>query len=263
MGVYADNPLGRIGYLQSAAFRSSRLVVDTGIHAKGWSREQAIQSMMEATGNDEARTVTEIERYCVIPGQACSYMVGKQAILRMRASAQQALGRSLRLKGLPRHAAHQRLHAADGHRELVQRLGGRRPERLKAPPSRSVFRRGWRFVATPLPSLFWLARLQATLVSEGEFHMHITRRALLGATAAGVVLACVRAPGSPADRELTHPRSRSSHDIPARVAGVRDLARRFGRASGRALHRSPERFFARRPQRALQIAQTGSTNCAR
>jgi uncharacterized protein (DUF885 family) len=92
MGVYADNPLARIGYLQSAAFRASRLVVDTGMHALGWSREQAIQSMMEATGNDESSTVTEIERYCVIPGQACSYMVGKQAILRMRASARQALG---------------------------------------------------------------------------------------------------------------------------------------------------------------------------
>lgn len=92
MGVYADNPLGRIGYLQSAAFRASRLVVDTGMHALGWSREQAIQSMMQATGGDESSTITEIERYCVIPGQACSYMVGKQAILRMRDSARQALG---------------------------------------------------------------------------------------------------------------------------------------------------------------------------
>jgi uncharacterized protein (DUF885 family) len=99
MGVYADNPLARIGYLQSAAFRSSRLVVDTGIHSKGWSREQAIQSMMEATGNDESSTVTEIERYCVSPGQACSYMVGKQAILRMRANAQQALGDRFDIKG--------------------------------------------------------------------------------------------------------------------------------------------------------------------
>lgn len=99
MGVYASNPLGKLGYLQSAAFRSSRLVVDTGIHSKGWSREQAIQSMMQATGNDESSTTTEIERYCVIPGQACSYMVGRQAILRMRASAQQALGDRFDLKG--------------------------------------------------------------------------------------------------------------------------------------------------------------------
>jgi uncharacterized protein (DUF885 family) len=99
MGMFADNPLNKLGYLQSAAFRSSRLVVDTGIHSKGWSRELAIQSMMQATGNDETSTITEIERYCVIPGQACSYMVGRQAILRMRASAQQALGDRFDLKG--------------------------------------------------------------------------------------------------------------------------------------------------------------------
>lgn len=99
MGVYADNPFGKLGYLQSAAFRSSRLVVDTGIHSKGWSREQAIDSMMQATGQDRGSTTTEIERYCVIPGQACSYMIGRQAILRMRASAQQTLGDRFDLKG--------------------------------------------------------------------------------------------------------------------------------------------------------------------
>jgi len=92
MGVYADNPLGRIGYLQSTAFRASRLVVDTGLHLKGWSREQAIQSMMEATGRGESGVATEVERYCVIPGQACSYMVGRQAINRMRDSARATLG---------------------------------------------------------------------------------------------------------------------------------------------------------------------------
>jgi len=99
MGVYADNPLGRLGYLQSAAFRSSRLVVDTGIHSKGWTREQAIQSMVEATGNGESSVITEIERYCVIPGQACSYMVGREAIKRMRASAQEALGDRFDMRG--------------------------------------------------------------------------------------------------------------------------------------------------------------------
>jgi uncharacterized protein (DUF885 family) len=99
MGMFADNPLGKLGYLQSAAFRSSRLVVDTGIHSKGWSREQAIQSMMQATGNDESSTTTEIERYCVIPGQACSYMVGRQAILRMRDSARTTLGDRFDPKG--------------------------------------------------------------------------------------------------------------------------------------------------------------------
>jgi uncharacterized protein (DUF885 family) len=99
MGVYEDNPFGRIGYLNSAAFRASRLVVDTGIHAKGWTREQAIQSMAEATGGGGPGTVTEIERYCVIPGQACSYMVGREAIKRMRTNAQSALGDRFDLRG--------------------------------------------------------------------------------------------------------------------------------------------------------------------
>ena len=80
MGMYAHDPLGRLGYLQSAAFRASRLVVDTGMHHLRWSREQAIQSMMAATGSPESSVETEIERYCVWPGQACSYMVGRQAI---------------------------------------------------------------------------------------------------------------------------------------------------------------------------------------
>jgi uncharacterized protein (DUF885 family) len=99
LGAYADNPLGRLGYLQSATFRASRLVVDTGIHHKRWTREQAIQSMMDATGDQESSVTTEIERYCVWPGQACSYMVGRQAINRMRDSARQTLGAGFDLKG--------------------------------------------------------------------------------------------------------------------------------------------------------------------
>lgn len=98
LGVYADNPLGRLGYLQSATFRASRLVCDTGIHHLRWSREQAIASMMEATGDQESSVTTEIERYCVWPGQACSYMVGRQEINRLRARAQAALGAGFDLK---------------------------------------------------------------------------------------------------------------------------------------------------------------------
>jgi uncharacterized protein (DUF885 family) len=98
LGAYANNPLGRLGYLQSATFRASRLVVDTGMHHKRWSREQAIQSMMEATGDAESSVTTEIERYSVWPGQACSYMVGRQAINRMRTAAQQQLGARFDLK---------------------------------------------------------------------------------------------------------------------------------------------------------------------
>lgn len=99
MGMYQTNWAGRLGYLQSATFRASRLVCDTGIHALRWTREQAIQSMVEATGNPVSSTTTEIERYCVWPGQACSYMVGRQAINRMRDSARQTLGANFDIRG--------------------------------------------------------------------------------------------------------------------------------------------------------------------
>ncbi len=99
LGIYADDRLGRLGYLQSATFRASRLVVDTGIHHKRWSREQAIQSMMQATGDQESSITTEIERYSVWPGQACSYMVGRQAINRMRDASRATLGERFDLKG--------------------------------------------------------------------------------------------------------------------------------------------------------------------
>ncbi len=99
LGVYANDRLGRLGYLQSATFRASRLVVDTGMHHLRWSREQAIASMVEATGDQESSVTTEIERYCVWPGQACSYMVGRQAINRMRDASRSALGARFNLKG--------------------------------------------------------------------------------------------------------------------------------------------------------------------
>jgi uncharacterized protein (DUF885 family) len=99
MGMYANDPFGKVGYLQSAAFRASRLVVDTGIHSKRWTREQAIDSMVAATGDQRSSITTEIERYCVWPGQACSYMVGRQAINRMRDGARQALGQNFDMKG--------------------------------------------------------------------------------------------------------------------------------------------------------------------
>ena len=92
MGVYADDPLGEIGYLQAALFRAARLVVDTGLHAKRWSREQAIATMSSIDGEPGSSTATEIERYCVWPGQACSYMVGKLTWLRLREKARAALG---------------------------------------------------------------------------------------------------------------------------------------------------------------------------
>jgi len=92
MDVYQDDPLGEIGYLQSALFRAARLVVDTGIHALRWSREKAIAAMVEIDGDPESSAATEIERYCVWPGQACSYMVGKLTWLSLREKARAALG---------------------------------------------------------------------------------------------------------------------------------------------------------------------------
>lgn len=84
LGMYADDPLGKIGYLASYAFRASRLVVDTGIHAMGWSREQAIDYMVQNSSQSPTAARTEIDRYIVYPGQACSYKVGQIAISRVR-----------------------------------------------------------------------------------------------------------------------------------------------------------------------------------
>lgn len=92
MGMYDNDPLGRLGYLQSMAFRAARLVVDTGLHAKGWSREKAIDYMVGVTGDQPSSIATEVERYIVWPGQACAYMVGRQTINRLRDKARAELG---------------------------------------------------------------------------------------------------------------------------------------------------------------------------
>lgn len=92
MGLYADDPWGRLGYLQSALLRAVRLVLDTGLHAQRWSREKAVAYYMQRLGSPERAAATEVERYCVWPGQACSYMIGKMSWLRLRSRAQEKLG---------------------------------------------------------------------------------------------------------------------------------------------------------------------------
>jgi uncharacterized protein (DUF885 family) len=92
MGMYDSDPLGRLGLLQSLLFRAARCVVDTGIHAKGWSRERAIDYMVETTGEVRSGMTTEIERYCTWPGQATSYKVGQTRWLKLRADARARLG---------------------------------------------------------------------------------------------------------------------------------------------------------------------------
>lgn len=98
IGAYQGDPLGRLGYLQSMTFRAARLVVDTGLHAKRWSREQAIDYMVGVTGDQRSSIATEVERYCVWPGQATAYMVGRETINRLRTKAKAELGDKFDLK---------------------------------------------------------------------------------------------------------------------------------------------------------------------
>jgi len=98
LGVYDDDPVGRLGYLQSIAFRACRLVVDTGLHAKRWTREQAIQWFVETNGSSVEEVSSEVDRYCAWPGQACGYKVGHSEINRLRGKAQKALGAKFDLR---------------------------------------------------------------------------------------------------------------------------------------------------------------------
>jgi uncharacterized protein (DUF885 family) len=99
MDFYADDPLGDLGRLQAEMFRAVRLVVDTGMHAKKWSREQSIDYMVAKTGKVPAEVTREIERYVVWPGQATAYKVGQLALLRLREQAERDLGPKFDLRG--------------------------------------------------------------------------------------------------------------------------------------------------------------------
>ncbi len=95
---FMDDPYSELGYLQSEIFRAVRLVVDTGIHFKHWTREKAIQYMKDHTGSNEKEVVSEIERYIVMPGQACAYKVGELKIVALREKAKKALGKRFDIK---------------------------------------------------------------------------------------------------------------------------------------------------------------------
>ncbi|MGH7027932.1 DUF885 domain-containing protein [Brevundimonas sp.] len=96
LNAYADNPLGRVGFLMSYLFRAVRLVVDTGIHAERWSREQAVEYMAASGAKPLDASNSEINRYTVWPGQACAYKVGHTVIARLRAEAEAKPGFDLR-----------------------------------------------------------------------------------------------------------------------------------------------------------------------
>lgn len=92
LGFYENDPFGNLGRLQAEMFRAVRLVVDTGIHHKKWTREQAIDYMVQNTGMTTTEVTTEIERYIVWPGQACAYKIGMLKILELREKAKKELG---------------------------------------------------------------------------------------------------------------------------------------------------------------------------
>jgi uncharacterized protein (DUF885 family) len=98
LGAYQDDPVGRLGYLQSIAFRACRLIVDTGIHAKRWTREQGVQYFVDVNGSNPLEVASEVDRYCSWPGQACGYKVGHSEINRLREQAMKALAAKFDLK---------------------------------------------------------------------------------------------------------------------------------------------------------------------
>ncbi|MFL9842132.1 DUF885 family protein [Sphingomonas sp. ST-64] len=92
MGMYEGDPLGQVGYLQSLLFRATRLVVDSGMHAKRWSREKATDYFIATTGIARGRSQGEIDRYTVWPGQACSYKIGHTVWVQLRDEARAKAG---------------------------------------------------------------------------------------------------------------------------------------------------------------------------
>jgi uncharacterized protein (DUF885 family) len=92
LGLYDDDPAGRLGYLMGLSWRAVRLVVDTGIHALGWTREQALAEFVAATGLPPSNAASEVDRYCAWPGQACGYKLGHSEINAQRDRAKAALG---------------------------------------------------------------------------------------------------------------------------------------------------------------------------
>lgn len=97
LGLFTD-PYQYYGRLNDEQLRAMRLVVDTGLHAKGWSREQAIQYMLDNSSLAESDVISEVERYIAIPGQALAYKIGQINLTRMRGEAEEALGEKFDIK---------------------------------------------------------------------------------------------------------------------------------------------------------------------
>ncbi len=98
IGLYRDFPQGRIGMLQSFLYRAARIAIDTGLHSRNWSREQAISYFQDEVGLDPISATSEVERYIVWPGQACAYKIGHNEMVRLRDESRARLGARFDLK---------------------------------------------------------------------------------------------------------------------------------------------------------------------
>jgi uncharacterized protein (DUF885 family) len=121
IGMYDDDPLGRLGYLKFQLFRANRCVVDTGIHHLRWSREQAIAYFVEQDGEATGFATREVERYCATPGQACSYKLGHSTFTGIRSAAKAKMGSRFDIKAYHDAVlAHGRVPL-----EILQQIGDR------------------------------------------------------------------------------------------------------------------------------------------
>jgi uncharacterized protein (DUF885 family) len=98
-GFHEGDPIGRIGFLRWQLWRAARLVVDTGLHSQNWTRQQAIDYLLNTTGDAPGVVVSEVDRYIVWPGQACGYEIGRREIMRLREQSRNALGPDFDLRG--------------------------------------------------------------------------------------------------------------------------------------------------------------------
>lgn len=124
MGLYERNPMGRIGYLQSMLFRAARLVVDTGLHAHRWTRQQAIDYLVQTVGETPNRSSAEVDRYCVMPAQALSYKVGHLRWQQLREACRAHEGAAFDLKRFHSHALRWGAMPLELLDSLAGRLGG-------------------------------------------------------------------------------------------------------------------------------------------
>jgi uncharacterized protein (DUF885 family) len=99
VGFHEGDAIGRIGFLRWQLWRAARLVVDTGLHAQNWTRQQAIDYLLQTTGDAPGVIVSEVDRYVVWPGQACGYELGRREIMRLREEARNELGADFDLRG--------------------------------------------------------------------------------------------------------------------------------------------------------------------